>query len=286
MGVCAMIISTVIFSIMGVLVKIANQMGMDTFKTALFRFAIGAALLGTLAMLKRIRLEFNNSRLLVTRGLLGGVAVFLYFLAITKIGLAKGTVISSSSPIFATIGGIIFLGEKSSLRKWVLVFLACGGICLIVAGKGVELGGFGLYELLAVTGAAAAGCAYVVIKKLSITDSTYAIFMAQCVFGFWLVVVPANLIPCKVGIGGGVILVLVGLTATIGQLFMTYGFRYVGVSTGSLLGLLTVVFNLLVGIMIFRERVQFVSTVGIVLVLLSCAAIVLTDERDVRDAAA
>ncbi|MFC1582990.1 DMT family transporter [Planctomycetota bacterium] len=273
-----MLASTVMFAVMSGLVRYVKDAGLDIYKVVLFRFAIGAVLLVSLAMFKIIKLEFKNSPFLFLRGLLGGIAVFLYFLSIYKIGLAKGTVISSSSPIFATIGGMLFLKERGSWRKWGLVILAFAGIVMISMGKGGDLSGFGRWELLAVTGALMAGGAYVVIKKLSITDSSYAIFMAQCAIGFWMVLIPANLKEASVGVTEGILLLLVGLSAAVGQLLMTWAFKHMNVSTGSLLGFISTVINMLIGIMVFEEEMFLLGILGSVLVIGACAAVVLVDK--------
>ncbi|MFC1479358.1 DMT family transporter [Planctomycetota bacterium] len=280
LGISSLLASTVLFAGMGTLVKVLHTQGIDSYKVALFRFAIGISLLGTLAMFKKIKLEFHNSGILFLRGLFGGIAVYLYILSIYKIGLAKGTVISSSAPIFATIGSILFLGEKSSLKKWGLVLLAVFGIVLIAAAREGDLSGFGLWEGLAVVGAITAGGAYVTIKKLSTTDSPYAIFLAQSLIGFWLVITPANLIPCRIGIGGGVILLVMGLTAASGQLLMTYGFKFVTVSTGSLLGFLTTVINVFIGILIFKEKIGLIGIVGSAMVITACVLIITIQKED------
>ena len=44
------------------------------------------------------------------------------------------------------------------------------------------------------------------IRKLSRTDSPYAIFMAQCVVGTWMMIIPANIVPVELGISGGILL--------------------------------------------------------------------------------
>ncbi|MFH1707805.1 MAG: DMT family transporter [Planctomycetota bacterium] len=276
-GLAASIGSALLFAVMAVLLKAVQAHGIDIYKVTLFRFAIGAVLIASLGLGGFIRLEFRNHRMLLVRGLLGGVAVFLYFLSIYEIGLAKGTVISSSSPVFATIGGILWLGEKSSRRKWLLVAAAFAGIVLIAMGGGGSLAGFGGWEMLAVAGAITSGAAYVSIKQLSATDSPFAIFLAQCAMGFWLLLLPANLQPCAIGWSGGLLLLGVGLVAAIAQLLMTAGYRHLSVATASQLSLITTVANVIVGVVWFREPVTVTAIAGMAMVLAACALIVMDD---------
>ncbi|MEJ2108422.1 MAG: hypothetical protein P8Z37_00620, partial [Acidobacteriota bacterium] len=59
-GIVLIITSTVVFSIMSALLKIASDI--SPFKTVLFRFAVGLGLLGMAALMGKIRLEFFRSR--------------------------------------------------------------------------------------------------------------------------------------------------------------------------------------------------------------------------------
>ncbi|MDO9465083.1 MAG: DMT family transporter [bacterium] len=272
-GVLLMVASCIAFSIMSGLIRYASNI--DSFKTGLFRFAIGFTLLATAALFRKIKLEFVNSKMLFARGLFGGIAVFLFFLSIRKIGMAKGTVINYSYPIFATAISAVFLKERISLVSWGMIGICFLGIFLIVTGGQGTFSSFGIFDILAIGGAITSGIAVVYVKKLHDTDSSYAIFMAQCIIGFWLVVIPANLIPCSVGISGGILLLGIGITAAIGQLLMTYGYKDLSVSTGSLLSMLVPVFNIPLGILLFNEKVSAYMLIGSALVLTSCVYMIL-----------
>ena len=99
-----------------------------------------------------------------------------------------------------------------------------------------------------------------------------------------MVVIPANLKECQVGLSGGALLLLIGLLAAGGQLLMTWSFKYIRVALGSLLGLLTTVINVLAGILIFGEKLLPVSIAGCVLVIASCALMVMVEKPPVAPA--
>lgn len=270
-GVILMVLSSVAFCAMSAMIKIIPDI--DSYKTTLFRFMIGMAVMGTAAQFGRIQLRFVNSPLLLLRGVCHGAGVFLFFLSISKIGLAKGTIISNSSPIFATVLSVIFLRDKIAWWQWLALTVAVFGLYLLFLAKGAGTGyslTLGVYELLALGGALLSGLSAVVIKRLHATDSTYSIFFSQCVIGLWLMIVPANVVPCAIGYFGGAILLGVGILASIGQLLMTQGYRYTSVSVGSLLGLLLPVFNLFVGLVFFHEHLSELGLIGSALVLGAC----------------
>lgn len=270
-GLLGMLGAALCFSATSSLIRLAPDI--DPFKSTLFRFAIGMALLGTAAMCRRIRLEFTSSSLLLSRGFVGGMAVFIFFWSINAIGLGKGTLLSYSSPVFATIWGALLLRERVSPRSCAFIALAFCGFVLTSLGRGDELGGLGLNECIALGGAMLSGLAIVIVRKLRATESSYAIFFSQCVIGFWLMLIPANLMPAAIGIGGGFILLGIGVTAAIGQLLMTYSYKALPVSQGSIIMLVTPVTNIVIGMAAFGESITPVTGLGMLLVLASCTLI-------------
>ncbi|MFC1675595.1 DMT family transporter [Planctomycetota bacterium] len=273
-GAALIISSSLIYCLMGAMVKYASHI--DSYTVTLFRFVIGLAILGSAAMSGRIKLNFVHNWLLFFRGLIGCTAVFIFFLSIAKIGLGKATVIGYMFPIFATILSAIFLREKITLKIAVAVLTAFLGIYLLTAGDNAGhsfFKDFGKYEALAILGAFLGGTAIVIIRKLHSTDSAYAIFFAQCTIGIWLMIMPANMASTKIGFSGVILLLCIGLTAAIGQLMMTQGYKYLNVATGSLLGMLTPAINFIIGLTIFKEATTPTSIIGAIIVVASCTIV-------------
>jgi drug/metabolite transporter (DMT)-like permease len=279
-GIVLILISTVFFCLMSSLVKYASDI--DPYKTTLFRFIVGLGILGTAALFGKVKLNFVHGPLLFLRGLFGGTAILIFFMSVPKLGVGKATVLIYAFPIFGSIFSSIFLKEKIGIVRLIAILAAFIGIYFLAADNG---NGFsfldilGKYELLAVFGAMLGGMALVLVKKLHDTDSSYTIYFAQCVIGLWIVVVPANVVPCSIGFSGGLLLVAIGITATIGQLLSTEAYRYVQVPTGSLLGMLVPVMNYFVGVMVFNEVISWRSVIGTAAVLGSCVVVLLKSDN-------
>jgi drug/metabolite transporter (DMT)-like permease len=283
-GAALILASTAAFCLMSGLVRYAS--GIDPYKTTLFRFIVGLGILGTAALFGKIPLKFTNGPLLLLRGLTGGTAILIFFFSISKLGVGKGTVLIYSFPIFGSIFGSIFLKEKIGAIRFGAILMAFVGIYLLAADNGSDsswLGALGRYELLTIFGAMLGGIALVSVKKLHDTDSSYAIYFAQCVIGLWVVVVPANIVPCSVGISGGLLLVAIGAASTVGQLLSTEGIRYVQVATGSLLGMLVPVLNYFLGVVAFDEVISWRSVVGSVTVLGACVVVLLKNNGNGKE---
>ena len=268
------------FCIAGCLVKSGSYIG--AYKLTFFRFVIGLGLIAAAAMSGKARLVFVNKKLLLLRGLIGGTAVFITLLCITKLGLGKGVIMISSYPIFGSIISAIFLKERLRLFNIGTILTAMVGIYFIAYDEqnGFSLMVFGRYELLAVFGAVLAGFAVTIIRKLHDTDSSLAIYFSQCLVGMWLLIGPALGSEESVDFKGVFILLGLGGSITIGQLLMTEGFKYVPVKIGSLLMMLETVLCYVAGVAIFREPLTWSSLLGSVLVIGACTVVLLRRKLD------
>ncbi len=84
--------------------------GFSPGQVSMVRFVVGV--LACLALFKLRPGTFRPVRrdLLVTRGLLGGFAVVLYFMSISRIGAGEATLLNNTHPVFATLIAVGALG--------------------------------------------------------------------------------------------------------------------------------------------------------------------------------
>ena len=276
-----MALASTFFCVTGCLVKYGSHIG--AYRLAFFRFVIGLGLIAVVAMSGRVKLVFNNKKLLFLRGLAGGIAILIGFLSITKLGLGKGMVLICSYPIFASVFSAVFLKERLRLFDIGAILTAVAGIYFIAYDRqqGFSLLVFGKYELLAVLGAVIVGITVTLIRKLHDTDDSSAIYFSQCAVGMWLVLGPSFSSESSIGLNGVFILLGIGVSVTVGQLLMTEGFKYVPVKTGSLLLMIEPVLCYVAGVAIFGEPLTLSCVCGSVLVIGACT-VVLTRRKLVR----
>jgi drug/metabolite transporter (DMT)-like permease len=270
--------SVLFFALMAILVKATPHV--SSYQTTFFRFAVGVGIVSALSLFGVIQLTFNDRKGLFWRGFVGGIAVYLFYLAILKLGVGKGSVYIYSYPIFATLFSMLILKEKVELIKFAVIFISFAGLILLSVGGGKEsLAGMGIYELVAIAGSITTGLAVVFVKKLHDSDNSYAIFFSQCIVGFWMFLIPSGTTQAKGDLTELLLLVLIGVVATIGQLFMTEGYRHVNVATGSMLQSMVPVFNLLAGWFIFHEQYTVIEILGAFIIVSSCFFLVFINFR-------
>jgi len=245
---------------------------------SLYRFIIGGMIVASLAMVGKASLKFSNVLGLVWRGLVGGLSVVLYFVSINGVGLAKSSLINYSYPFFAIIFSAVFLKEKPGRLVWILLVPAFGGLALLNL-PALTSGGWSWMLAVAWSSAILAGVAVTLIKRLTETDSATSIFLAQCLGGFWIMIIPANLEAAPAGWLPALIILAVGIAAAGGQIIMTWSFKHVDVSTGSLLGTIVPVLNVLAAVVLFGERFAPIEALGAALTLGACFALVFAKGR-------
>lgn len=266
-----MALSSFVFSAMSFLVRLAKEIdGVTFFDSAFFRFAVGIAVVAVYWRLSPTPIQITNWRWLALRGSVGGAAVLLYFYGIIAAGLAKGTILNYTYPIWAAILAPFLLRERVRPGLWIAVIAAFAGLyLLVVPSEGI--GSVTHHDLIALAGGFLAGIAVLAIKRLRDTESSWTIFLSQSVFGLAMVGYWTAQRPFRFPVAGWVVLVSIGAVATVGQLLMTYSYKHVGGTEGSLLGLLTPVGNVIVGVTAFGEAFSARALCGGVVVLLACA---------------
>ena len=273
-GVMLLLAANGCFCLGGIFVKSAS--GVGPLKIAFFRFVVGLVLVVAASWWGRFKLEFNDKRLLCVRGVCGGIAIYIAFLAISKLGLGKGTLLICCYPIFACLFSAIFLKERFGVYGMVAIMVALTGIYFVSRDNGGPfslLSAFGKYEIITLVGAMISGIAVTTIRKLHDTDNSWSIYFSQCLGGLVLFGVPALMGTWDISGAQWLFISGVGVSATVGQLLMTQGFRYVPVRIGSLFGMLDPVFAYAAGVIIFGEGISVYAVFGGVLVIGACCMV-------------
>ncbi len=268
-----MLLAVISFSVMASLVKTIPEV--NTTSVTFFRFAVGVGILAILGVTKRIKLVFHNTPFLLLRGLSGGFAVYLLYFSITHLGVSKGTLIVYSYPIFASLFGVIFLGEKVKLFHWFFIASAFVGLSLLSNFNPQNLSSVSIYELLALLSSVLSAVSIIFVKKLHKTDQSTSIFFSQSLIGFWIFIIPTNLAPTVGSYSIALTLIAIGVIAALGQLVMTEAYRFISVSTGSSLNMLVPFFNIFTGYIFFGETLTLKESIGALLIITSCIAVVI-----------
>ncbi len=261
-AVSLMLISAAAFTANVLLVRALAEFGeVNVWLVACTRGLIGLGLIGAVYWREFEPAHLWQRRKLVERGVVGGIGVYVTYLAVVKIGAGRATFIGNTYVIWGALLAGWMLKEK--LRPAVLI-----GSVTALAGLGLLTNVFtthadpGPYEVLAMIGALLSAWVVVTIRQLHATEHTSTIFAAQCAYALLICGVPAGVTYQPLPGGAWLILVAAGVTAGIGQLTMTRSFRDLPVGEGSLIQMLVPLGIALGGMVFFNEQFAWHEMIG------------------------
>lgn len=283
-GVSQMLVSVILFTVNTLMVRwLALRFPeIDGWMVTLFRGLAGILLVWMLFTRGRGLQAGHliNRTLVIARGLLGAVGIYLYYLSIIHLGAGRAVIINLTYPIFASIIAAIILKEALSKRKLGWIIAGFGGLVVFLGDQSLA-DGISKYDLLALLGAVFAASVVVLIRKLHDTEHTSTIYAAQCVYGA-LIAIPfaATDLP-TLPMNAGWWLLAAGGIVTFGQLSMTYAYRHLEVSTGASIQMLLPICTALGGYFLFQERFTPIELLGATLTLLATYQVMRVKRRTV-----
>ena len=259
------------FSLMSVCVKaIGGRIPISELVFA--RASISILITGFLLYKNKIHPWGYQKKLLIIRGLLGTIALFCIFKALTILPIATATVIQYIYPTFTVICAYIIL--KEFILKRIVYSIIIGWIGIVLVSQPEFYSNSNIKEtilaiLIAILGALMTSLAYICVRKLSSKEHPLVI-----IFYFPLVSIPLS-IPFIIEdfvlpSGTDWLLILgIGIFTQIGQLCITEGLRLLPAGQATSLNYSQVIFASVWGILIFRESITSSIYLGGFCVLIS-----------------
>jgi drug/metabolite transporter (DMT)-like permease len=184
---CLMIVALFMFTVMGICIRLSAT-HLPVIEVVFFRnFLAVLILLPLLARAGFSVLHMHRPKLFLLRAAVNSVGMFCGFTALTMIPLAQMTALSFTTPLFVTIGAVLFLGEVIRARRVAAIGIGFLGTLIILQPGVVDVTSG---SLLALVHALTIATASVIVKVLTRSDSQHAIVT-------WMVIMqtPVALIP-------------------------------------------------------------------------------------------
>jgi drug/metabolite transporter (DMT)-like permease len=211
--------------------------------------------------------------------------MFLNFFAVTRLPLADVTAFSFVMPIFATVLAAFLLGEKVGPHRAAAVVIGFGGVLLMAEPHGVlgTSAGSTVGAGAALTGAFLSAFVVVFIRHMSATETSEAIvfyFMVVCAAS-GAVTMLWSFTPLTWEQTG--LLVLCGVLGGVGQLCMTYCYRYAEPSLLASFDYAAMVWAVALGYLVFAEIPERIVLGGAGVVIAAGLTIVWRERRVHRE---
>jgi len=207
------------------------------------------------------------------RSVAGTASMFLNFAAVTRLPLADITAFSFVAPIFATALAALLLHEQVGPHRGAAVVAGFGGVLLMAAPHGFPgltiATGSSLGATFAISGAMLSAFVVVFIRQMSSTEHSEAI-----VFYFMVVCAAAGAVTMlwehiTLEPTAFIWLTLTGILGGIGQMCMTYSYRYAEPSLLASFDYTAMIWAVAFGYFVFAEVPQKIVLGGAGVVITS-----------------
>ncbi|HET7753220.1 MAG TPA: DMT family transporter [Anaeromyxobacteraceae bacterium] len=257
--------AAVLFGLMAVLARMGSQGsgGFSPPQLTFIRFVVGTGMTVALFRLRPGTFRPVNHRLLLTRGLAGGLAVLLYFVALSRIPAGEATLLNNTFPVIAVLLSFFTLGERPTVHILVaLVVVTCG--MFMVLGEGQKTVGLGWGQVAGLASAFLGAAAVTSIRALRATDNAPTIFFAFCIGGA-VVSAPFALQSWPADSGLWALAAAVGVLSFGAQILMTDAYGALTVAEAALWQQLTPVASYVWALVVLGERVGPLEAAGVLL---------------------
>lgn len=267
-GIFCIIIAGFGFALMSLFVKLSGDL--PSIQKGFFRNII-AVFISSIPLIKHwrvINIPRNNTGwlVLISRSVFGTIGLVLNFYAISHISLADSSIIQKLSPFIIIILSYIFFKEEMTRFQVFAIIIAFIGITLIIKPSGNNIISMG--ALAALLGALCAGIAYTCVRYLGTHNISgeFIIFFFSSLSS--LMLLPYLILDYRTMTYFQLLmLLLAGISATIGQYGVTFAYKFAAAKNISVFDYSQVLFSGIFGYMFFGEFPDFQSLIGYIIVI-------------------
>ena len=274
-----MLLASFLFAFTGAFAKLLSAY-VSSVEVVFFRNVFGVAIILFAIYKKPLVQKGGKFWLLVFRGLIGFLALLMYFYNIANIPLAEAITFSKTSPIFTAIFAYIFIKEQISLKAWIGVFVGFFGILFIT---GFDISNLDKTDWLGILSGVGAGLAYTSIRELKNHYDNRAIVLSFMSIGTIGPVILMLLAPYYSGdtwdfiiapftMPSGIAwfyIVGLGVFATFSQIYMTKAYS---LAAGGIVGTISysnIIFSLILGLLLGDAFPSIWVILGIIFIIYS-----------------
>jgi drug/metabolite transporter (DMT)-like permease len=262
-GQSALYLSAIIYSFSTLFVKMSGNSFSSLFISGT-RFIIGVVFASAILLIGRTKIDRAAMPDLLLRGIFGAVSMVASYLAINLTGPGRSVLLGNTYPVFVTIFGMLFYGEKPKWSVWTSLVLCVAGAAFVVRdGSGARLEG----DLAALLSSVLAGISIHYVRRASARGvNPFAIYLTPCLLGL-PVLFFAKAPPAFPGIAPVALLFAAGMFTFIAQGLMSWGYRSVSAINGSVIFFLETALTVLLGVLLLAEPFSARYAIGLVLIM-------------------
>jgi drug/metabolite transporter (DMT)-like permease len=270
--------AVVCFGVVGALAKWLSR-DFDTVQIVFFRNIVGVVFVGASVWNRPLVQQGGRLGLLVFRGVVGTLSLYLFFYAVQTLGLGAATTYQYCYPIFLALLSWLLVGETLTSREWTAIAVGLGGVLFVFRP---DLTMPLRNHAIGLSNAFLTAVAYFSIRQLSYYYDTRAIVLSFMVSGIGMPIISMVLgtwypqsgldfllgtfhWPTSYTQWGG--LFALGLIAVGGQIFLTEAFTYDKAGRVASIGYSNIVFSSILGLWLGDPFPELPTLLGMLLII-------------------
>ena len=244
-----------------------------------FRNIVGVVFVATSSWKRPMQQEGGKRGLLIFRGVVGTLSLYMLFYAIQTLGLGRASTYQYTYPIFLALLSWLLIGETLNAKEWVAIFVGFAGILFVFRP---DLSISFRDNALGLGNALLTAISYLSIRQLGLVYDTRAIILSFMLSGIVMPIVsmlvgtyyPMEHLDFLIGTFKWPVdswqwlgFLALGLTALMGQRMLTQSFTYDKAGRVAAIGYSNILFSVLIGFLM-GEAIPTVSMLtGMVLIV-------------------
>lgn len=276
-----MLVASFAFAIMGVCVKLASQL-YSTNEVVMYRGFIGVICTLAIMKIRGVNLQTAVPWHHLWRGVFGVITLWLWYYSMAKLPLATAITLNYTSPIWTAtillIGGVLHGNGKFDWRFVLPIVMSFVGVAILLQPNMDE--GELFVEFVALASGLFAAVAFLQVRRLGEIgepDNRVVFYfsvmatlvgfagevIAQCVDAFSFPVWHSHTT------SGAMLLLGLGVSATLAQIALTRAFRLGKTLVTSNLQYFGIVFSSIFGVLIWHDHLEAAGWLGISIIIIS-----------------
>jgi drug/metabolite transporter (DMT)-like permease len=259
-GVLWMLVSCALLSGVAAMGRYAALAGVDPLQIVFLRllFAV-VALSPVLAWRGPSMLKTDHLRIYAVRIVLGLIGMTTWFMALKLLPVGEVTAIGFLTPLFATVGAVLFLSEIVGWRRWTSTLVGFAGAVIMLRPGFAEVG---LGTWLALIAACSMAAASLMIKRLSDRDDPDKVVLISVCLQTPIALIPALFVWQWPDPGLWALFAAMGLVGMLGHITLTRAFACADASLVMSVDFAKLPFAVLFGFVLFAELIDVWTWIG------------------------
>ncbi|MCF0061934.1 DMT family transporter [Dyadobacter chenwenxiniae] len=244
-----------------------------------FRNIVGVVFVVTSIWRRPIRQQGGKLGLLIFRGVVGTLSLYMLFYAIQTLGLGRASTYQYTYPIFLALLSWLLIGETLNSREWAAIFVGFTGIMFVFRPDlSISLRD----NALGLGNALLTAISYLSIRQLGVVYDTRAIILSFMLSGIVMPIIsmlvgtyyPMENLDFLIGtftwptnISHWLGFLALGLTALMGQRMLTQSFTYDKAGRVAAIGYSNILFSVLIGFLMGEAIPSFSMLTGMLLIV-------------------